>query len=294
MKVRITFYGMVVIELSPTDRLARILAVNATTMNRPYHHPILCAKPGTLVADRALPALPSLDGLLDRTSKELRGKAEGWHLSGMTMRVGVGQLPKHEREFLPNEVRHPKSVKAPWSALKWIPDLSIIQPGAKLKDEYRRIGKKVLAIIELCGGELKALPPSNPQHAGLLWWFSPTCQQACTDLFIWEGDVKDGIRLTDQAGNSRMLKLRDSKKTIDLFFSHEAPALENQMDVERDLRERGELARTGDPRLIHFQSYYDALDKCRYTLDAPRGVWRFDAKAESRLQSDIFCVPTVI
>jgi len=294
MKVRITFYGMVIIELSKKGRLARVLAVNATTMNRPYHHPILCANQGALVADPGLPALPSLDGLLDRTAKELRGNAQGWHLSGMTMTVGAGQLPRHQREFSAKEPRHPKSVDASWSALKWIPDLGAIQPGARLKDEYRTIGKKILTIIELRGGALSALPPSNPQHAGLLWWFSPSCQQACTDLFVWEGDVKDGIRLTDQEGNPRVLRPRDSKETVNLFFSHEAPALENQMDVDRDLRERGETARTDDPRLIHFESYYGALDKCRYTLESPRGVWRFDIKAESHLQSDINCVPAII
>ena len=293
MKVRITFYGMFLIELNKREGAARILAINATTMNRPYHHPILCANKGTLATDPALPVIPSLDGLLDRTSKAL-ADAEGWHLSGMTMTIGGGKLPRHQRGFSANQARHPKSVDASWSALKWIPDLGLIQPGARLKDEYRTIGTNVLAIMKLRGGQLTAQKPTSSGHAGLLWWFSPSCQQACTDLFTWEGNVADEIQLTDQSGATRVAKIRGSKETVDLFFSHEAPAFENQLELERETRRRGEEAVAGEPRLNHFPAFYAALDKCRYTVDAPCGVWRFDASAPSQFQSDINCVPALI
>jgi hypothetical protein len=294
MRVRITFYGMVLIELSKKDRVARVLAINATTINRPYHHPILCANRGTLAIDPPLPAIPSLDGLLDRTSTELRSNAEGWHLSGTIMAAGRGRLPKHRRGFSSKEPRHPKSVDGPWDSLKWIPDLSAIQPGARLRDDYRKISRSVLAIIELRGGALTAQKPTTTQDAGVLWWFSPTCQQAATDLFVWEGDIGDGITITDQSGVTRAARPRRTKDVTELFVSHEAPRFEKELQLERITRERGEQELAAHPFLDHFPMFYAALERCPYAVESPRGVWRFDERAETAYQSTISCIPSMI
>jgi hypothetical protein len=294
MKVCITFYGMFLIELSAKNRSTRVLAVNATTMNQPYHHPILCANRGTLAVTPALPSVPSLDGLLDRASMVLQTDAEGWHLSGITMTVGRGQVPKHTRGFSAKEARHPKSVDAAWSSMKWLPDLKQIQPGATLKEEYRHISKNVLAIVELRGGQLKALKPSDARTAGLLWWFSPSCQQAITDMFCWEGEIGDGMQLKAASGAVSVATPTPSKETTQLFFSHEAPRFERQLEFERLVRERGEQAVAGDPRLDHFTAFYRAMNNCRYDLEAPRGIWRFDKTAESTFQTPADCFSGMI
>lgn len=289
MKVRILFYGMTILDIDKENAVARVIAPRAPSMKRPYHHPILVLPETQLEFTTPWPQIQSLEGLLDQAPSNVGPKTSGIYLSGTTLRIGTGGVAEHSLRKDPAQLVPTKETGG-WAHLDWLASLSRIHPGATLNPNVRCLGGPVVSTIELRGGTLKAREPISESLRTLVWWFSPSCQQAVSDAYVWEGEV-DGFELVAESGASTKITPARSSKRVDLFFSHESPRFERELEFERLVRQRGEENRAADPRLDHFPSFYEYLNGPVYEgIGTPRAVWRVKGDLQP-YQSPEDCVP---
>lgn len=288
--VELRFYGMCLFLLSEKKMTATALMLNASDMEwqdrkmkgatggPTFHHPILQLEEDAFLSS-TLPRIPNLVGMVNETDPAELGKRLGWHISGLDVAIGSGDVT-FSRALPPT--RHPESyATGNWRSMGWIPSLNDILPDATLRDGVDKIGHLTSARLILGGGTLEGERPSDAGFGSAVWTFSPGWQQAMTDSVVFRTKVPEGrLKLTDRFGSAFEIVLKPGR-TANLWISHEAGTRERAIE-HRVLKEiyPGEGLRLNHfPALYHF---FEVAEGKKYrvsgigALDVPRALWFFD------------------
>jgi hypothetical protein len=204
---------------TPASGPARTLMVkSATDSNRPHVQRLFVPEGQWDREKTTIAPLPSEKG---EWRPEFGDGTVAWELAGAKLLVPHVEQTIHADDTAVQE-EYPDGSDASWHSLQWVVDANELLPSARLKDDYRTLGRgdKIATEVVFAGGRVRGQRPLG-QGGHWVWFVRPRMKlQAITDCMAVEcstPDIDGLLRLDvqDGSGTTRgVIAIRDGAQVF--------------------------------------------------------------------------------